>query len=121
MYDTLRDAISGLQTQMERELKLKGAFPDQARRAKRHLPRSMQKRLDALVSAQELMEHPRLARTLDAVSLLRDARRISAYLTDLDLADRRKGRLLDIAATVGFAVLVVIALLVFVLRWRGFI
>lgn len=121
MPDTLRDEISGLQTQMERQLNLKGTFPDQARRAKRHLPRSMQKRLTALVSALEMMEHPRLALTLDESALLRDARVLSAYLNDVDLADRRKGRLLDMAATVGFAVLVVIALLVFVLRWRGFI
>ena len=121
MPDALRDEISGLQTQIERQLKLKGTFPEQARRARRHLPRGLQKRLATLVAALDLMDHPRLALTLDETALLRHARALAAYLDEVDLADRRKGRLLDIAASVGFAVLVVIALLVVVLRWRGFV
>ncbi|CUH81268.1 hypothetical protein TRM7557_03328 [Tritonibacter multivorans] len=121
MPDTLHEEILGLQAQIERQLKLKGSFPEQARRAKRHVPRGMQKRLATLASALELMDHPRLALTLDQSALLRDVRALSAYLNDVDLADRRRGRLLDMATTVGFAVLAVIGLLVLVLRWRGFI
>lgn len=106
---------------MERQLKLKGTFPEQARRAKRHLPRSMQRRLTGLETALDLMDHPRLAQTLDEGALLRDVRALSTYFGALDLADRRKGRLLDLGASLGFAILVVIALLITVLRWRGFI
>lgn len=121
MADALLQEIADLQTLMEKHLKLAGEFTAQAARARRHLPQSMRRRLERLVEALERMDHPKLALTLDEAGLVRDAKAIQHHLKTVNLADRRKGRLLDIAATVAFAVIILIALLVLVLRWRGFV
>ncbi|WOI34580.1 hypothetical protein [Tritonibacter scottomollicae] len=121
MSETLQSELDQIQTLLEKRLKLSGELADSLRRARRHLPHRMRRAADDLVAAEASFAHPRIAATLDQDGLLRKARRLRAYLAELDLKDRRKGRLLDIAATVGFALICVIALLVVVLRWRGFV
>ncbi|TNJ43983.1 hypothetical protein [Phaeobacter sp. B1627] len=120
MTETLQGELSEISLLLEQRLKLSGSLSDSLRRARRHLPYRLRRVAEDLASAEEASCNPRLAVTLDQARLLRKARRLRAYLSELDLADRRKGRVLDIAATTGFALLVVIALLLVVLRWRGF-
>lgn len=121
MADALLEEIADLQKVMEKHLKLAGEFTAQAARARRHLPRSMRLRLSRLVEALERMDHPKLALTLDQTQLVKDAKALKQHLKTVNLMDRRKGRALDIAATVMAAMIMLIALLVLVLRWRGFV
>lgn len=121
MSETLESELDQLRALLEKRLKLSGELSESLRRARRHLPHRLRKAADDLVSAEESFAHPRLAAALDEDRLVKKARRLRAYLAELDLKGRRKGRLLDMAATSAFAVLCVIALLVVVLRWRGFV
>ena len=121
MSETLESELDQLRALLEKRLKLSGELSESLRRVRRHLPHRLRKAADDLTSAEESFAHPRLAAALEEDQLVKKARRLRAYLAELDLKDRRKGRLLDMAATSAFAVLCVIALLVVVLRWRGFV
>ncbi|KUP91313.1 hypothetical protein [Tritonibacter horizontis] len=121
MTETLESALSEISTLLEKRLKLTGAVSDCLIRARRHLPPRHRRAAADLAAAEAAFEHPKLAMMLDEAKLLRQARGLRLYLAEVDLADRRKGRLLDIGASVGFALLTVIALLVCVLSWRGFV
>ena len=63
----------------------------------------------------------RLAVTLDLKRPSEAAERVIAHLRAIDVADRRKGLILSILGSMAFSVLVVLALLVIVLVWRGFV
>lgn len=91
------------------------------KRARRRLPRRIFRQGMLLAQAVPLMDHPKLRLTLDEPALRKAAREVSSYLKSVDLADRRKGRVLDILGGMAFSVLVVIVLLIVVLRWRGLI
>ncbi|GAB5432141.1 MAG: hypothetical protein EpisKO_15110 [Epibacterium sp.] len=121
MNETLQSELEQLRVLLEKRLRLSGPLSDSLRRARRHVPHRLRKAADDLLHAEERFDHPRLALTLDEDVLVKKARRLRAYLTELDLKDRRKGRLLDMAATSAFAILCVIVLMVVVLRWRGFV
>ena len=121
MIETLEGELSEISLLLEKRLKLSGSLSESLRRARRHLPYRLRRVAEDLAAAEEASCNPRLAVTLDQTRLLRKARRLRGYLAEVDMADRRKGRLLDIAATTGFALLAVLALLVLVLRWRGFV
>ncbi len=121
MTETLRSELTQISTLLEKRLKLTGELSDCLIRARRHLPRRQRRAAEDLAAADAAFDHPRLAVTLDERKLLRKARGLRSYLAEVDLADRRKGRALDIAVSVGFALLTVIALLVVVLSWRGFV
>ncbi|NIZ14033.1 hypothetical protein [Phaeobacter sp. HF9A] len=121
MSETLETELDQIHTLLDKRLKLSGPLPEALPRARRYLPHRLRKAAQELLAAQECFENPRIARTLDEDRLVKKARSLKAYLAGIDLRDRRKGRLLDLGATIGFALLSVIALLVLVLRWRGFV
>lgn len=121
MNDALDSELTQISALMDKRLKLSGARAECLLKARRHLPRGLRRAAEELVAAETASDHPRLAMMQDEARLLRRARALRAGLDQIDLADRRRGRWLDIGATVGFAVLSLIALLVLVLRWRGFV
>lgn len=90
-------------------------------KARRRLPRRIYKQGMRLAEALPLLQHPKLRLTQDEKSLHKAAVEVKNHLKAIDVADRRKGRILEILGSMAFAILVVFALLVTVLRWRGFI
>lgn len=121
MAQTLTSDITRICQLMEKHLNLTGSFQDVMRRSRKHLPKSIHRRLELLAAAEAQLQHPRLAQTLDHGDLAKHARIVTAHLKEVDLADRRKGRALDIAVTMGIALLTSLALFVCVLLWRGFL
>lgn len=121
MYDALESELNQISTLLDKRLKLSGARADSLMKARRHLPHRMRRAAEELVAAEARIENPRLAVTLDESALLRKARALKVHLDGIDLADRRKGRWMDIGATLGVVILSLIALFVIVLRWRGFV
>lgn len=91
------------------------------KKARRRLPRRIFRQGMLLAQAVPLMDHPKLRLTLDEPALRKAAGEVSGYLKSVDLADRRKGRVLDMLGGMAFSVLAVIVLLIVVLRWRGLI
>ena len=99
----------------------RGDFASVLKKRRRNLPRRVYRQGLQLAAAEPLLRHPRLQMTVDQVPLRRAAKELRDHLESIDVADRRWGRVLDVLGSMGFAVLVVIGLLVFVLRMRGFV
>lgn len=91
----------------------------QIRRARRHLPVSLRGAADVLAHAQSMAGHPRLLRLLDPERVAAASDALGAHLAAIDIADRRKGRILGILAGMAFNLLAVLGLLVLFLIWRG--
>ena len=122
---TQPQAIQGLiaqtKTLMREKLGVRGA--DMARavaRAKRQLPTKVYKQALLLANAEPLAVHPKLRLTLDAPALAAAAGEVQQYLNAIDMADRRKGRILGMLGGMAFNMILFVVLLVVLLYWRGF-
>ncbi|MDO6588268.1 hypothetical protein Q4543_22495 [Salipiger sp. 1_MG-2023] len=116
------DAVARLEQVFEDKLRLRrGGFEQRARQARRMLPRGLRADLARVIEAWRMVGHPKQARVLDGPEVLRSAERIETHLKRLDLADRRKGRLLALLASLMFDALLVIAVVLGLLVWRGFV
>lgn len=85
------------------------------------LPRRVRAAARRLAEAEPLARHPRLRLTLNSGELGAAAREVTRHLDAIDLADRRKGWWLGMAAGMAFNLLLMVALLVAFLRWQGLI
>ncbi|QUJ75490.1 hypothetical protein KDD17_10965 [Sulfitobacter albidus] len=91
------------------------------RRVGRQLPRGMRKRGRALLAAETQAQNPRLARQIDAQAVARDHDALVAYLRGIDVGDRRRGRILSLAAAVAFNLIAVAVLFIVWMWWRGYV
>ena len=96
-----------------------GSFSVALRKAGRRLPRSMRRYGRELAIAEGLSEHPKLRNTLDKPRLDMAASRIREHLTGIDVSDRRKGYFLGVLGAIAFNILVIAAILMAILMWRG--
>lgn len=90
-------------------------------KARRRLPRRVFRQGMLLAKARPLLDHPKLALTVDDKRLHRAAQEVLGHLRSVDLVERRKDRWLGLLGSMAFSLLAVVALLVLVLRWRGFV
>lgn len=95
------------------------ALAKMLRKTGRRLPRRMRKRAQVLVEAEKLEGNPRLARQMDRRAVNKAFDDLKLHLEGIDVAERRKDRLLNLAALLAFYVLVVFAGFVFWLWWAG--
>lgn len=91
------------------------------RRAGRRLPGRVRAQGARVVAAQKMAGNPKLARQLDPREFSRAYAEVSAHLAAIDVADRRKGRLIGLAAVVAANLLIVITAFLFWLSWRGYL
>jgi hypothetical protein len=117
--NALADEVAGL---LKERLGARGAtLADRVARARRRLPPDLRVAAADLIDAQHMAANPRLARRIDPARVLRAHAALVAHLTSIDRATARRAALLDMIATLGFQVLVVAALVLAVLVWRGFL
>jgi len=90
-------------------------------RAGRSLPRKLRADGAMLSRTERVVGNPHIARQLEALPVWDAFDRVSAFLRSVDVGYRRRGRLLDIAATVSFNLIVVITGFVLWLWWRGYV
>jgi IS4 transposase len=74
-----------------------------------------------LVDAGTHVGHPKLMMQVDAVEVERAYRTLRQHLKTVDVKDRRKGAVLSLLGSLSFNLLAVLALLLLVLVWRGFL
>ena len=112
----MADRVSGL---MAERLKIKGSLEVQVKRARRVLPRDVLAAGEALVEAVQLSANPKLIARIDdeAVAVAYDI--LLRHLNSIGRAERRKGALLDLAARIVFALLVVGGLWLAAIYWVG--
>ncbi|KIN61995.1 hypothetical protein Z946_851 [Sulfitobacter noctilucicola] len=90
-------------------------------KAGRRLPRRVQKQAQVLVEAERFGAHPKLARQMDGARVSQAYNVCVTYLDGIDVADRRKGRILGIAGAIVFNLLVVVAVFVLWLWWHDYV
>lgn len=115
----MADRVSAL---LEERLKIVGpTLEAKLQRAGNRLPRTVREAAEAMVQATRMAQNPKLLMRIDdeAVAVAFDI--CMKHLNAINRAERRRGLVLDAAARVAFALVVVVVLLVVVLRWRGFI
>lgn len=114
----MADRVAAL---MEQKLRIGGkGLAVKVRKAGRRLPKTVRLAAEALVQADEMAKSARLMHQID-MELVAEAYDICLrHLGGVDLADRRKGVAVGIAASAMFSLLVVAGLVLIVLRWRGF-
>ncbi|MCW1918620.1 hypothetical protein NX862_07635 [Rhodobacter sp. KR11] len=112
----MADRVSGL---MAERLKIKGPLEVQVTRARRRLPREVFAAAEALAEAVKLSANPKFMARIDdeAVAISYDI--LVRHLNGVGRSARRKGMLLDVAARIAFALLVVGGLWLAAIYWRG--
>ncbi len=93
----------------------------QAGRARRFLPKSVRSDAVFLSESVKLAENPKLLRMLDQARLDAAYQNCTRFLNGIDPSERRKAMLLSIITRLAFVVVVVFALVVTLLAWRGFL
>lgn len=121
MAQSIIDDIQDVRALLKERESASGDLAGALKKTRRRLPRRIFRQGMLLAEALPLLEHPKLQFTVDEPRLRGAAREVKAHLEAIDLADRRKGRVLDILASIAFALIIVFALTVAVLRWRGLI
>ena len=121
MAQSIAEEIAEVRSLLKTREHASGDLAVAFQKARRRLPRRIFRQGMLLAEAVPLMDHPKLRLTLDEPSLCKAASEVQTYLKSIDLADRRKGRGLEILGGMAFSVLAVIGLVIIVLRWRGLI
>ena len=99
----------------------RGALHSRLSRAGRRLPARIRHQAQLVVEAETLAAHPRLARRIDHVRVARAHAEVRAHLRSIDPADRRRGAMLGVLGGLAFNLLLLAALVLAFLRWRGFV
>ncbi|WP_272006711.1 hypothetical protein [Roseovarius sp. ZX-A-9] len=114
--------IAALMDKLGDRLGVRGArLSTRLRRAGRRLPKSGHQAGTVLAEAESWMANPKLRIRLDAARINAALAEINGQLDGIDPADRRKGMLLGMAGGMVFNLMLVVAALIAVLRWRGLI
>ncbi|MCE0505129.1 hypothetical protein LR948_07180 [Roseivivax sp. GX 12232] len=87
----------------------------------RLLPGKVRRDLDQVERAWSLAGHPKLGRQIDLPQTLAAGARAEDWLKTVDVRDRRIGRLLGLLGGLAFNLILLFALVLAVLLWRGFL
>lgn len=115
----MADRVSAL---MEERLGARGrTFQDKLRTHGRKLPRRVRDAAEGLAAAAEKAQNPKLLAQIDE-ELVSEAYDVCMkHLGRIGRADRRKGAVLNIAASIAFSLLVVAVGVIAYLVWRGYV
>jgi hypothetical protein len=105
---------------MEERLDIRG--PDLAtkvRRAGRRIPRWVHRELAALVEALDRVDHPKLAAQVDYGRIETGTKRAEGWLEAVDPWDRRKSVVIHWLAGNALNIMIVIAIALALMGWRG--
>jgi hypothetical protein len=115
----MADRVASL---MEARLGARGrGLDEKVKRAGRRLPRKVRTAAVALADAALMAQNPKLLVRVDEAEVAANYDICVRHLGGLNLAARRKGAVLNFAASVAFSVLVVGAGVLAYLVWRGYV
>ncbi len=117
---TLDQMIADILTELRAKLGVRSKDLAKALAKVRHrLPRRVYRQAMTLVKAQPLAAHPRLRLTLDIPTLQAAATEVTTHLASIDVGERRKSWLLGMLGGLSFNLILMVALLIGFLIWRG--
>ena len=115
----MADRVAAL---MEQRLRVRGTgLGEKLRKGGRLLPRRVRAAAEILQTGAVMAQNPKLWAQVDQQAVAQAYDTCVRHLNGVDGGDRRKGALVGVAASAAFSLLVVVALLLVVLHWRGFI
>ncbi|MFD2740144.1 hypothetical protein ACFSUD_11220 [Sulfitobacter aestuarii] len=91
------------------------------RQARRHLPRPVRRQARMLGEAEQLVGHPRIARQLDPAVMENAFASVRSHLRGIDAGDLRKARILAVAGSIAWKLLLLAGVFVTFLWWRGYV
>ena len=107
---------------LENKLRIRGkSLAVQLRKAGRRLPRAVRRDARYIIQSADLTDNPKLARMVDAKKLKRAHANVVRHLETVDLSAQRRTALLNLIASIAFAILMTFILVLFVLIQRGFV
>jgi len=115
----MADRVASL---MEKRMNIAGkGLREKLRRGGRRLPRKVRREAEYLAEVAELAMHPKMQLMLDDARIATAYDTCVKYLNPLGASDRLKGAMLGVGGSIAFAVFVVVAGMIGVLVWRGFL
>ena len=116
-----QDRFQALAEKMSTQLRVRGeGLAEVTERAGRKLPRHLRADAAALIEAEKMAAHPKLARLVDDRRLARAEKRLLRYLEKQNPAAERRGEILDLIAKIAFVFVTVVLSVFFFLLWRGY-
>lgn len=118
----LAPQIDDIRSLLDTQLRVRGDTLDkQIYRAGRMLPRKIRAEAAFLVQANQLAQNPKLARMINPGRVAQAHQAISTYLRSVDPKERARTRALNYAGFVAFNMLLLVAVIIAVLVWRGYV
>lgn len=122
MADRIEKQVETVRRLLDERLRIRGRdLSHQIRKAGRLLPRPVRNDLTYVAEAKRMLTHPKLRLMVDEAKVEAALDRSVVYLKTVDPSERRKDRLLGMAGVVAFNLIVVAAVLIGVLIWRGYV
>ncbi|MDO6589303.1 MULTISPECIES: hypothetical protein [Rhodobacterales] len=122
MGQMIEQNIADIRALLESKLRVRGgSLAVQIRKARRLLPRAVRRDLNYLVETAELSRNPKLVRMVDTARVARAHRNAVAFLDGVDLREQRITGLINVIAAIALAILVTVALVIYVLVQRGYV
>ncbi|WP_155846234.1 hypothetical protein [Celeribacter ethanolicus] len=100
-------------------VRLGEGFEAKVKQAGRRLPRWARQKSTVIIEAIALEAHPKLAQQVDHKKVDKAFKELRYFLERQDVKTRRKNRVLDLIASIAFALLVTLGLVLGVMIWRG--
>lgn len=119
---TLLARVDKLETLLGEKFGLtRGPLAGRLARLGRRVPGSVRRDLQQVEQARFLSGHPKLRHVTDPRQVDQAYGRAVEHLSAIDVTARRKGKAINLLATILFNLLAVIALVIIVLVWRGLV
>ena len=91
------------------------------RRAGRRLPSRIRKQGAILAQAEFMASNPKLARQIEVAPVHDAFVKVITHLNEIDVGKRRVDRLLGVAGTIAFNILVIVVAFIVFLWWQGYV
>jgi hypothetical protein len=122
LTEAIHDMAEEVSALMKERLSIRGRdLAAKLRHTGRMMPKRLKREAAYLAEAVQLSENPRLLKMIDMGRAEAAHRDCLEFLKKVDAADRRKGVVLGILASLAMTFLVVSTLVIIVLVWRGYI
>lgn len=117
--DKLAEDVRAL---IEERLRIRARSLDRAiAKAGRLLPKWAQHDGRYLAQAAQFTDHPKLRMMIDEAKVAQAHRALTEHLKSVNPAERRVNGLLSVLGSISFGLLVLIAAVIAVLMWRGYL
>ncbi len=107
---------------IEERLRIRARTLDlQLRKARRFLPKAVQRDAHYLAQAGVLTQNPKLARMIDATKAERAYANVMAYMKAIEPGARRKDAVLRTTAVIALNLLLISGVAIWYLWWKGYV